>query len=325
MRIKEENSPVIVLIDDNEDFCSSFYDFFRSMGYPLKSFLNQDAAIEYIMNTNDQIFLYIRDGSSGWHESNYISKWRKQFQYKTPLANTRDLNGSFSVYVVDAFTPEASQIFLSGGSLRKDKSYFSLLEKWAKVDPKVGIYFKPTDLFKIEKVVSEQLKCVGQNDTQKPISKENKLLHLVSREMAFLCNKNSRFLDRMTPRKFEELIADIFKNHGFFVELTSQTRDGGFDVVAAHNSKLDSELILIEVKHFAAHRPVDVGVIRALYGVKSLNKASKAVLVTSSYVSKYAKKEFERVIPWELELVERERVLGWCRDYAKNVKLIDFD
>ncbi|MBA3354955.1 MAG: restriction endonuclease [Pyrinomonadaceae bacterium] len=52
-----------------------------------------------------------------------------------------------------------------------------------------------------------------------------------------------------------------------------------------------------------------MAVVRALYGVRGLHGASKAILVTSSYVSDYAKGEFRRVIPWEIELVERNRVL----------------
>jgi len=37
----------------------------------------------------------------------------------------------------------------------------------------------------------------------------------------------------MNPRKFEELIAAIFKDFGFDVELTKATRDGGRDIIAS--------------------------------------------------------------------------------------------
>jgi restriction system protein len=121
------------------------------------------------------------------------------------------------------------------------------------------------------------------------------------------------------PRQFEELIAALFRNHGFEVELTAQTQDGGYDIVAASHSRLSSEVALIEVKHFAPHRPVGVGLVRALYGVKHFQNADKVILVTSSYISDYAKKEFSRVIPWEMEFAERSKVLEWCRSYLTDI------
>jgi Restriction endonuclease len=52
------------------------------------------------------------------------------------------------------------------------------------------------------------------------------------------------------------------------------------------HSSLESGPILVECKHFALERPIGVGIVRAFYGVKVLNSASKAILATSSYVSK---------------------------------------
>jgi restriction system protein len=44
------------------------------------------------------------------------------------------------------------------------------------------------------------------------------------------------------PRKFEELIAAIFRNQGFQVELTPQTRDSGCDFIAIQNHVLTGNL-----------------------------------------------------------------------------------
>ena len=56
----------------------------------------------------------------------------------------------------------------------------------------------------------------------------------------------------MAPRKFEELIAAIFKNHGFRVELTPATRDGGLDIIAIEDSIITGESVhLVECKRYA--------------------------------------------------------------------------
>jgi restriction system protein len=36
----------------------------------------------------------------------------------------------------------------------------------------------------------------------------------------------------LTPRQFEELIAEIFSQHQFSVDLTRRSRDGGGDIIA---------------------------------------------------------------------------------------------
>ncbi len=134
-----------------------------------------------------------------------------------------------------------------------------------------------------------------------------------------LCGAKSTLLDNLTPRQFEELTAALFKNHGFDAHLTAATRDGGYDIVAASHSGLSSETTLVEVKHFAPHRPVSVGIVRALYGVKCLHDAQKAILATSSYVSRDARHEFSRVIPWEIDFIERRDVLDWCQRYLNGL------
>ena len=54
----------------------------------------------------------------------------------------------------------------------------------------------------------------------------------------------------MAPRKFEELVAAIFRAKGYTVELTPATRDGGFDVRAFHRNDIGLFLTLIECKRY---------------------------------------------------------------------------
>ena len=162
-----------------------------------------------------------------------------------------------------------------------------------------------------------QLERWRSSQTQQTISTENTFLRPLAEELAVLCGAKPHLIDSLTHRKFEELIASLFHNHEFDVHLTAATRDGGYDIVAVSHTGLLKETILVEVKHFAPNRPVGVGIVRALYGVKSLHGASKAILATSSYVSRDACHEFSRVIPWEIDFVNREQILSWCEDYLE--------
>ncbi len=119
----------------------------------------------------------------------------------------------------------------------------------------------------------------------------------------------------MNRRLFEEMIAELFSGFGYEVELTKQTRDGGIDIIAIKNLEASVKYI-IQAKRPESGNPVRVGPVRALYWVKHREKATKAILATTTYFTKDAKMEFRDRV-WELELKEYEGILGWINDYLK--------
>jgi hypothetical protein len=73
---------------------------------------------------------------------------------------------------------------------------------------------------------------------------------------------------------------------------------------------------LVEAKRFSPDRPVGVDFVRALYGARNLRRVSQVVLATSSYISGVAKNEFSQVVPWELDFIERNKLLSWCKCFG---------
>jgi len=45
----------------------------------------------------------------------------------------------------------------------------------------------------------------------------------------------------------------------------------------------------------------------------ALLRASQVCLVTSTYVAQPTGEQFKEVIPWELDLYERDRIIEWCK------------
>ncbi|MGZ5446011.1 MAG: restriction endonuclease [Thermoanaerobaculia bacterium] len=131
-------------------------------------------------------------------------------------------------------------------------------------------------------------------------------------------------LHTMNPQLFERLVAEIFRSYGCSVELTSKTKDGGYDIIAIRRNLPTDIRILIEAKRFAPDRSVGVGIVRSLYGVLASTSASQLVLATSSHVTRDAKLEFARVIPWQLDFFERDRILAWCRETGAVESAGDF-
>ena len=99
----------------------------------------------------------------------------------------------------------------------------------------------------------------------------------------------------ITPRQFEELVCELFERKGYNVRLTRQTRDGGKDLIVLNNSILGDLMIYAECKRYSQKYPVNVGLVRELYGTIEADKATAGIMVTTSYFSKDARKFREKI------------------------------
>jgi hypothetical protein len=124
---------------------------------------------------------------------------------------------------------------------------------------------------------------------------------------------NQRLLDRigrrpeavrqLTPRQFEELVAELYQERGYEVKLTQQTRDGGKDLIIMNRSDIGNFMIYAECKHYSPDRPVGVGVVSELHGRIDLDRATAGMIVTSSYFSPDAK-AFQSKIEHQMSLID---------------------
>jgi hypothetical protein len=122
--------------------------------------------------------------------------------------------------------------------------------------------------------------------------------------------KPSELFD-LSPRHFEELVAEIWRKFGYRVELTSQTRDGGRDIIALKEAEVNLRF-LIECKRYQRQHKVGVQMVRSLYGVKVDECATKAILATTSTFTKAANDLFKRHV-WELEPRDYDGVVDWIK------------
>ncbi len=122
-------------------------------------------------------------------------------------------------------------------------------------------------------------------------------------------------LHKISPRKFEELIAELIQDMGWEIELTPQSKDGGKDIIAALHTDLGRFLCLIEAKHYNPSRPVQVGLVKQLYGTFIDEGANSAMLVTSSTFTKGAK-EFQSKHEYQLSLRDYSDIIKWIQNYG---------
>lgn len=101
--------------------------------------------------------------------------------------------------------------------------------------------------------------------------------------------RHPELLHSLPPRKFEELVATIFKNNGFNVELTPETRDGGIDIVAVQKDGFGGSILnLVECKRYLPENKVGIGVVQRMFGVVEQHRATQGIIVTTSSFSRDA-------------------------------------
>ncbi|KUO78953.1 MAG: hypothetical protein APF81_22145 [Desulfosporosinus sp. BRH_c37] len=145
----------------------------------------------------------------------------------------------------------------------------------------------------------------------------------IRNEVGGACLNINRILEdkdaiyEITPREFEELVAEVFSQQGYNVEITPATRDGGCDIIATREIHGIPYMILIECKRYSAGHKVDVQLVRSLLGVQSDRKANKAILVTSSLFTRDAQ-EFANRQDHLISLVDVNTLLNMIRNPNDN-------
>lgn len=120
-------------------------------------------------------------------------------------------------------------------------------------------------------------------------------INVITRSLLEKVASKPEILYEITPRQFEELVCELFERRGYNVRLTRQTRDGGKDLIILSNSILGDLMIYAECKRYSQKHPVNVGLVRELYGTIEADKATAGIMVTTSYFSKDARKFQEKI------------------------------
>jgi restriction system protein len=119
-----------------------------------------------------------------------------------------------------------------------------------------------------------------------------------------------------SPRKFEEFIAGAYRQAGFDeVTLTPASGDKGRDVFAIKKG-ICSVRVLDQTKAYSPNHLVTHNDVRAMLGVLSVDEnTSKGIITTTSDFEPCirAGREFEKFIPYRLELKSGQELLTWLQ------------
>lgn len=120
------------------------------------------------------------------------------------------------------------------------------------------------------------------------------------------------------PREFEKIIAELLYNQGFDVELTKQTRDNGYDILALKYIDNFSPIkYLVECKRYSEKNKVGIEIVRSFKEVIATEQANKGIIVTSSYFTSDAINK-QKETPYLLDYKNKDEVINWVNEYMNK-------
>jgi restriction system protein len=120
-------------------------------------------------------------------------------------------------------------------------------------------------------------------------------------------------IEDLNWREFEKLISELLTKDGYKVELMKGTKDGGVDVVAVKDmGEAGFFKTLWQAKKKSKDNKVGLSVIRELADTRNEFKASKGIIVTSTYLTRGALARIKRD-KYILGKVDRNDLNEWIQ------------
>jgi restriction system protein len=180
-------------------------------------------------------------------------------------------------------------------------------------DEEMSALFASDYVQRVDAVQEKGIQTVYKS--QHPVTSPVLVFPDVEKELLLYFARHPEQLRLVPPRKFEELIAAVFKNNGFEVELTPQTRDGGVDILAIRRSLITGPTLhLVECKRHDVSNPVGLGIVQRMLGVVEGRRATQGIIVTTSTFTKDAR-DFAAASSYRLSLRDYDIIAAWLREF----------
>jgi hypothetical protein len=137
-------------------------------------------------------------------------------------------------------------------------------------------------------------------------------------ELIEYCAKHPEHIHELHWRRGEELLASIFKNLGYRVELGPGQKDGGVDLRIFLRDDIGELLTLVQMKRYAPKRPIALEPVAALSAIVDQQNAHRGLFVTTSrylpVAKRFAEKQGHRLV-----LANSSDMAKWCKEVTARL------
>lgn len=206
--------------------------------------------------------------------------------------------------------------------ITKNLNWISDFQKFSKPFPEYDNFLKIGQSYEfIERDFADLYKEFDDTDTEGIIETPTSIIITETQRVKEIIREiywNNLKIFTVHPREFEKIIAELLYNQGFEVELTKQTRDNGYDILALKYIDNFSPIkYLVECKRYKEKNKVGVEIIRSFKEVIATEQANKGIIVTSSYFTLDAIKK-QKETPYLLDYKNKEEVINWVNEYTNK-------
>ena len=134
----------------------------------------------------------------------------------------------------------------------------------------------------------------------------------LSDSIAIDLQRNPNAIRDLTPRQFEELIAELMEKNGYDVTLTKESRDDGVDIFAVKSDSFGRFLTVVDCKRYREDRKIGIEIVRGMFGTLKIHDASHAMIATTSSFSSVCTK-FEAEHEYILSLKDHSDIVNWAK------------
>ena len=155
-------------------------------------------------------------------------------------------------------------------------------------------------------------KRLGENEKERFLS-EIEVKHDQTKKIITDIYGDHSLFNKIEPREFEQVICELLRGKGYDAQLTKQTRDNGYDILAI--KLLEGNIpfkMLVECKRYK--NKIGVEIIRSFKEVISNEQANLGMIATTSYFTRDAKRK-QRNSEYILNFKDRNDIIDWVSDY----------
>lgn len=158
--------------------------------------------------------------------------------------------------------------------------------------------------------------CESARPPEEVVRVGSYLMPQIREEVLRLAAYRYQIIEGVEPREFEYLIAGLLRDQGFRADVTAATGDGGKDIIAVRDDSDREYLMLVECKKWLAQN-VGIDIVQRAIGVKYIDKADHAMIVTTARFTEPAIKEAQKVTR-ELSLIDSSALRQWLADFERS-------
>lgn len=294
LRVGRPKPNAILLIDDNRDTTFLLGRFLELEGFHVTTALHKEEALQLLAEQKPdliitEVMLPEREGMQ--KQPNGIDMIR--------ITKQNERLASIPIIAVGAYGQRLLDEAMTAGA--------------------IAVFTKPIELglliTKINEILSASETNLDESDNKPDrdliIPVRNSII-LINERLLDVFQKDPQFLRKISPRSFENVVAELFEEEGYEVALTPKRADGGKDIYVYKKDPLTEVMFLVECKRYIPPNKVSVEIVRQLYGVVQSERASGGVLVTTSYFTKPAK-DFAEGLPYQLFLRDFDYLTQWLK------------